>query len=329
LLGLSAWARTPWVQRFGSLADVHPEVLLGEAIAAATKRAGLEVSDCSLLMVACDSPVGAQASNLARRVALLHDAPHLTALTVDGQGVADLALVGQAALLGGGPVIVAGVDSTSIVAPGAALVRDYGRPTTTDVTEASFMEAQARAAAMTTAGLDEAARVMAQTTAPTSGAHIVSVRVGRGEVTSDNPSERPPTRGLLPLTDGGVVTAAHTASLADGAAAVVLANGPGRPVSSADLTAGAADSIGDALVLACHDAAAPIALAERSAVLHEIVRASGVGFLDGVNAVLALGSVPSADGLRMLIDAAEATSDGFTVIGRGRGGQIASVTIGS
>jgi hypothetical protein len=31
----------------------------------------------------------------------------------------------------------------------------------------------------------------------------------------------------------------------------------------------------------------------------------------------------------MLIDAAESTSDGFTVISRGRGGQIASVTIGS
>ena len=98
------------------------------AIGAAVERARLVGSDVTRLLVACDTGVGAQDLNLARRAALAMGWSGVPALTVDGHGSAGLGLLDLAMSLDG-VTVVAGVDASSMVPPGAGLVRDYGRPT--------------------------------------------------------------------------------------------------------------------------------------------------------------------------------------------------------
>jgi hypothetical protein len=326
-LGLLGGARTPWVARLGAFAEVHPEVLLGHAVRAALARAGCNATDCVLLLVACDTPVGAQATNLARRVARSLDAEELPAFTIDGQGVAGLAGLAFASGLDG-PVIIAGVDSTSVVAPGAGLVRDYGRPTPDEATDLRFLDAVVSAEGLTRTALDgqlDALRRRADRL--TVGKAIAAVPIAGRAVAHDEPAPSVSPLDLLPLTDGGVVTAAHQAGLCDGAAAIVVAPRRGRAISEVQLTAVAPDRLAEALVDACREAPSPVALADTSVVLHEFLARRGVPAAKGAASVPVVGSVPSADGLRILVDMAERTAAAFTIVQRGRGGQLVRVSL--
>lgn len=328
MLRLAAGARTPWVRRFGALAEVHPEVLLARALGAAVAAAGIELSDCSLLLVACDSPVGAQGMNFARRAALGLGAHEVPALTVDGQGIADLALLALANGAGRA-VAVAAVDSTSVVAPGAPLVRDFGRPSPTEPTEAMLMEEIVRSSGMSASELDSASLEWRSTTTGDLDASVrVDVPSGRVVVVGDEPPEWDHLDRLDPLVGGGVVTAAHSAGLADGAAAVVLSPDAGRSVETVIAAVDPPD-VSRALLELSRSAPHPIALADPSVVIHEVLRRAGIEpTSSGVGSVPALGSAPSADGLRVLIDAAAISPGGVSVIRRGRGGQVTRVDLG-
>ncbi len=326
-LGFLAGARTPWVSRLGAFAEVHPEILLAHAVRAALDRAGCNATDCVLLLVACDTPVGAQATNLARRVARSLDAERLPAFTIDGQGVAGLAGLAFASGLDG-PVIVAGVDSTSVVAPGAGLVREYGRPTPDEATDLRFLDAVVSAEGLTRTDLDgrlEALRRRADHLAV--GTMIAAVATAGGAVAQDEPARVAPPQDLLPLTDDGVLTAAHQAGLCDGAAAVVVAPRRGRAISAVHLSAAPPDRLADTLVDVCRAAPSPVALADTSVVLHELLARRGVPAAGGAASVPIVGSVPSADGLRILVDMAERTTAAFTVVERGRSGQLVRVSL--
>jgi hypothetical protein len=329
-----AGARTPWAPRSGVLGGVHPEHLLTSAIGAAAERAGLEPSDCALLLVACDSQIGAQAANVARRAVIGLGAASVPALTVDGQGISDMALVGMVSAATG-PVVVAAVDSTSTVPPGAALVRDYGRPSAVESTETALLEGAARAHDISRADLDSASSSMRSAFSSRSDPtrqlpDLVTVPVGSSVVDSDVMAEVEPSPGLLPLVEGGITTAAHQARLADGAAAVVLHREKGHRVESVDSVATDPERVVDAVIEMCSSAPAPVLLVDASLVIHEVVRRSGADlFRGGVVPCPLIGSAPSADGLRALVDCLGASDSAFSIVRRGRAGQVVRLTMGA
>ncbi|MFV2040262.1 MAG: hypothetical protein ACC660_08460, partial [Acidimicrobiales bacterium] len=104
------------------------------------------------VLVACDTGVGIQALNIARRAAMELGWSTVPALTIDGQGVGDLGAVDLAARTPG-VTLVAAVDVTSAVPPGAGLVRDYGRPVL-DEPEIVWLESLASRAGLSREQLD-------------------------------------------------------------------------------------------------------------------------------------------------------------------------------
>lgn len=326
---LTAAARTPWVSRHGRFARCSPEQLAAAAIDGATRQGGIDAARVHRLVLACDTLVGAQSMNLARRVALLLGWEAVPALTVDAQGVGDFAALDiavDAALSNrhdAGVTVVAAVDVTSTVPPGAALVRDFGRPTV-DEPESVRLERLVAAAELTRADLD---RAVAENlpVGPRSAAGVVPVRANGVLVDADDEVVLEVATDLEPLHgEGGVLTAAHMAQLADGAAAVIIDPHPSTEGRSVDvaLTATAHDATIESIAELAGDATA---IADRSVVIHQVAALpSDVA----IPSVLALGSVPSADGLRMVVDGYHAVPRGFRVLRRGRDGQLAWVDIG-
>ena len=324
---ITAAARTPWAPRQSALATARPEALLATVIEAALDQAGREPSDVARLLVACDVAVGAQDLNLARRAGLELGWLDVAGLTVDGQGVGGLASVDIAASISG-VTVVAAIDVTSLVPPGAGLVRDYGRPTLAEP-ELAWLERMVRNAALDASGLDAAAARLSAV-GPRPSQAIVPVWVGSTRVEGDvGVALDAAPADLDPLTGpGGLLTAAHEAQLADGAAAIVVEHDPlrlnetARAIVNHELTAGPPETVLDRLRSATGAAAL---LADSSVALHELLGWENVG---GVPPVPALGSTPSADGLRLLVDAYHATGSPCTVLSRGRHGQTCAVELG-
>lgn len=324
-------ARTPWVARHGPLASTRPETLLAAAVDGAVREAGFSPAIVDRVLVACDVGVGAQDLNLGRRALVELGWPSVPALTVDGQGTADLGLVDIAGRLGE-VVVVAAVDLTSTVPPGAGLVRDYGRPLSGEP-EVAWLDGLARAAHLTPDRLDEIVEGVSATRtsrAPTGG--LVAVGTGRDAVAGDVPPGPIDEAELPPLVEDGVQTARHLARLADGAAAVVVAPGEAGRAVETRLVAGPPDAVIDELRSQCTAASrhGPVLVAESSAVVAALVSGCG-GTLDtaAVAAVLAAGSTPSADGLRMLVDAFHGVPTAVSVLRRGMHGQLAMATLRS
>lgn len=324
---LIAAARTPWAPRHGALAAVHPEVLLRAAIVGALDQGGTRADALGLVLVACDTPVGAQAANIGRRVLDGLGAASVPALTLEGRGVADLGALG--AVTGDRPVVVAAVDSTSIVAPGAALVRDYGRPTTLGRPDAAAFDDLARAAGVDRATLDATAAALRP---GASGPHRGVVPVATSDRTTLDHDVAPDPLDLgaiEPLAgDAGLITAGHVAPLADGAAAVLVAPGAGRSYEPSLWSTPPTDLSG--LVDAVRAAPGPVVLVDSVALAHVVAAAvAGVELDTTVASPLAMGSVPSADGLRALVDGFHLLPHAHAVLRRGRDGQLARVLTGA
>ena len=301
-------------------------MLLATVIEAAVNQAGYRPRDVGRVLVACDTGVGAQDLNLARRAALELGWDEVAGITVDGQGVGDLTCVGLAASWPG-VTVVAAVDVTSVVPPGAGLVRDYGRPTLSEP-DLIWLEAVAQTAGFDAARLDAAAARLRSVGAP-SGPGIVAVSVGTSTVEADAgvPIDAA-AADLEPLSGpGGLLTAAHEAPLADGAAAIVIEHGrPTRPsarlLRSSELVAGPTATILERLSAPTDSLTL---LGDASVVIHEVI---GLEVASGVSSVPAVGSTPSADGLRLLVDAFHATESSCRIVRRGRHGQTCVVEIG-
>ena len=308
-----AAARTPWAPRHTALEGARPEALLAAAIAGAADRAQVDGHEVDRVLVACDTAVGAQALDLARRAAVSLGWAAVPGLTVDGQGVTGLALIDLAVALPG-VTVVAGVDVSSMVPPGAGLVRDYGRPTV-DEPEHQWLERLAQERGLDRAALDQVVAHAASTPVPRSTAILPDAVPGVDEDTrrSIQPDES------APLTDLGLLTTDHLAPWADGAVAIVVGHrADGRDVTATSVTAGTDADAVDWLTVGTHTIAAD----------HTAV----IGALGGTWAVpvaspLAVGSTPSCDGLRVQADMVAMVRTGAEVRTRGRHGQMASVTL--
>ncbi len=311
---LIAVARTPWAPRHTALDGRRPEDLLEAVLVGVAARAGVAPDAIARVLVACDTSVGAQDLNIGRRAALQAGWEHTPSLTADGHGVTGLALVSLATALPG-LTVVAGVDASSMVPPGAGLVRDYGRPTL-DQPEHRWLDSIAAANGLDAAALDRAAdEAMA-------GATLTSpaiVDMGATALAADTTSD--PERGD-PFDPDGVVAPHHLAPWADGAAAVLVGSGGGRPISASGFDAVPDGEVIGRLLAAAGDHQRLVV--DNSAV----VAALAGGLPTAVPSPLAIGSAPSCDGLRALADAAVALDDAFEVRTRGGHGQIAAVTVG-
>ncbi len=319
-------ARTPWAPRHGPLSNIAPDMLLASALEAAIAQSRRRVDQIDRVLVACDTGVGAQALNIARRAVLALGWLELPALTIDGQGAGDLGGI-ELAARSGGVSLVGAVDATSTVPPGAGLVRDYGRPSQREP-ELDWLEHLASQAGLDRSQLDDLARKL---TEPANEPHpgVVAVQAGSTVVDADIAQARLLDEQLEPLTGpGGVLTAVHHAALADGAAAVVVGPAPATPVKAkavqvASLTAGSLDSVVERLAQPGGESAA--VLVDPSVVIHQLV---GERPVSGVASVLQTGSAPSADGLRALVDVFHRVGQACAISRRGSDGLLARVVIG-
>lgn len=309
---LIAVARTPWAPRHTALDGRRPEDLLAAALLAVAQRAGIDGGAIDRMLVACDTSVGAQDLNVGRRAAIQAGWNRTPALTVDGHGVTGLALVGLAAALPG-LTLVAGVDASSMVPPGAGLVRDYGRPTL-EQPEHRWLDSIAATRGLDAAALDRA------------------VDAARNNVTLTNPSivelaSGPMSDTLVdqergdPFDPEGLVAPHHLAPWADGAVAVLIGPRGGRPITAATLEALDDAEVVGHLIEPTADLR-PI-VADHSAVVAALAGPQP----DEVASPLAIGSAPSCDGLRALADAGSAIDGRFEIRTRGGHGQVATVTV--
>lgn len=308
---LIAVARTPWAPRHTALDGSRPEHLLTAALDALVERAGIHPADVDRVLVACDTSVGAQGLDVGRRAVLQLGWSTVPALSVDGHGVTGLALVAIAAELPG-RTVVAGVDASSMVPPGAGLVRDYGRPTL-DEPEHRWLNTVAARHGLDRAALD-AAGDLARQGAPLTSPAIVDLAPGADTAADVEDAD--------PFSPDGLVAPHHVAPWADGAVSVLIGPGPGRPLEAVTFDATAPDEVIDRLVAPSQHGL--LVVADHTAVVAAL---AGPGPTD-VASPLAIGSTPSCDGLRMLADAAVVLDDGFEVRSRGGHGQLASVTVG-
>ncbi|MGI9624073.1 MAG: hypothetical protein ACR2PK_14655 [Acidimicrobiales bacterium] len=321
---VTAAMRTPWALRHGSLNSIDPSTLLASALESTRTQRAIDSTDIDLLLVACDTSVGAQAVNIARRSVLELGWSDVVALTVDGQRAAALALVGLASQ-SSATTMVASIDCTSTVPPGADLVRDYGRPRRSEP-EIETLDALVSDRGISSRTLDELAAAMREPPTERSPA-VAPVRVGSRTIDRDEPDPREFDE-LTPLTSGGVVTAWHVAEYADGAAAVIVepTDGIGRQVAGTSFAAEPAEHDADSLEKLVRNADAEVVVAEPSAVL-----LAAAGLLrphPRVASPLALGSAPSGDGLRCLVDAWHTIDDEVLIVSRGDHCQTSTVTLG-
>lgn len=332
---ITAAARTPWAPRHGALEGARPEELLSAALTGLFGAGKLPPDDVALLLVACDTGVGAQDLNLGRRTAVGLGWQHLPALTVDGQGVADLGLLQLAvgmATAGAprpGRVVVAAMDCTSMVPPGAGLVRDYGRPALVTPRQQRLDE-WARCAGITRDDLDRQTRELLASrgdTGPHPGVVPVSIAGRRqvsalaedvGVVIDADWAELEPLNG-----PGGIITAFHEAPLADGACAVVIG---GEEVAAGARRVSATLTATDDVTGRLSSMASPLVLADPSVVPHRLL---GGAVHDVIPSVRAVGSTPSANGLRCLVDAFHTTQDEVTIVEIGADGQLACAELAS
>jgi len=231
--------RSPLGRRDGALASVHPVDLAAAVVEALLARSGCDPAVVGEVFLGCASPVGEQALNVARHVALaagLSDA--VPALTVDGQcgaGLRALQLAVQAVESGARDVVVAGGVEHMTRVPfgsalllggdplGARLLERYPAP----VPQGVAAERAAAAAGIRRDALDAWALRSCEraVTAREQGGHAAEI-VAVGGVTEDEPgpiATRESLAAFAPAYEqGGVVTAGNSAPAADGAAAVLV-----------------------------------------------------------------------------------------------------------
>lgn len=311
---LIAVARTPWAPRHTTLDGRRPEALLEAALRGLAHRADIDPNEIDRILVGCDTPVGAQALNVGRRAALQAGWTTTPALTVDGHGASGLALVGLAAALPG-TTVVAGVDASSMVPPGAGLVRDYGRPTL-DQPEHHWLDSVALVHDLDGPGLDGTVAAAQDRPVLTSPAIV--------EFGPNGPSQDAAVYQEVgePFQLGGIVAPHHVAPWADGAVAVLIGGASGRTIDTSTFDAMTDDELIARLIAPGDDARRLVV--DNSAV----IAALSIALPPEVPSPLAIGSAPSCDGLRALADAASNLDEAFEIVTRGGHGQIASVTVG-
>jgi acetyl-CoA C-acetyltransferase len=239
--------RSPVTRRGGPLAGVHSADLGAHVISALIERSGIDPAAVEDVILGCTDTIGSQAGDLARTCWLAAGLPdHVPGVVVDRQcGSSQQAVhfAAQAVMSGTADVVVAGgVQNMSAIPISAAMIagqqfgftdpftgsegwrRRYG-----DVPVSQFRSAEmiARKWGLTRLDMERFALRSHQRAA----AAIAAGQFGRelvpyGEVTTDT-CPRPGTSlekmaALAALEEGGLVTAATSSQICDGAAALLV-----------------------------------------------------------------------------------------------------------
>lgn len=344
--------RSPFAPRHGVLAHHHPVDLLAATLRGLAVDTSLPLEHVDQLLVVCDTPVGAQSLNVARQALIVAGWPRsIAAVSLDGQGVG--AFVGLRLAAGlDGVTVVAGVDCTSLVPPGAGTVRDYGMPHPPSVLAAAELDgvAPAGVAADKVAGAHDIGQSQAEALAaeianwppyahegivavsgPARAGADATIRTDRHRAIEEQPADG---GAAVPMfTDDGATSAISWAGLADGAAAVMVSTLPEHTgdaaVGPVVVSDGDPTDILAPLCGALHgcDPDLPVVLSEPFAAIHlALPGAAGRACHDAAR-VLATGSAPSADVLRAVVDAAHGVREPVIVAARGALGTAGAVEI--
>lgn len=241
-------ARTPIGRRNGMFKDTHPTELAAAALNAVVERAGLERGQVDDIIMGCVSMVGDQALNIGRNSALLAGfPPEVPAVTIDRQcGSSQQAVHFAASLIDSGAaeiVIAAGVESMTRVPMGSTRANGPGYPFTDALKERYPIVAMGVSAEMiaerwrfSRQALDEYSLRSHQLADQAAAEGRFRREILPMDVTVDGVTQRVdrdegirPDSTLekmaalkTPFKEDGVVTAASSSQISDGAAALLL-----------------------------------------------------------------------------------------------------------
>ena len=237
--------RTPVTRRGGSLSAVHPADLGAHVITALLARAQADPGAVDDVVFGCVDTVGPQAGDIARTAWLAAGLPEaVPGVTVDRQcGSSQQAVhfAAQAVLSGtAGLVVAGGVQNMSMVPIAAAMSPPYSDPFSgSEGWRARYGDeeiSQVRAADLIAArwGIGRAemerfALASHQRAAQAIDDGVFDAEIAPyGEVSQDQGPRRDTTLGkmatLPPLREGGLITAALSSQISDGAAALLIAS---------------------------------------------------------------------------------------------------------
>ena len=249
--------RTAGGRKNGRLSKVHPIDLGAEVVDALVARTGVAVDEVDDVIFGCVSQVGAQSSNIARNVCISsvlgEGVPGTTVDRQCGSGQQAMHFAAQAVLSGTQDLVIAGgVESMSQVPIGANIVDGYkmehGLPYGKKISERypgvqfnqfAGAEMLAKKYELTSDELNEFAldsHVKAKRAVEEGrfDKEIVAVEVELEDGSLEQHTQDEGIRmdatlgaiaGLEPMQEGGVLTAANSSQICDGASAVMIANG--------------------------------------------------------------------------------------------------------
>ena len=242
--------RTPVGRRGGGLSGVHPADLGAHVLKALMERAGVDPAAVEDVVFGCVDTIGPQAGDIARTCWLAAGLPeHVPGVTVDRQcGSSQQAVhfAAQAVLSGTQDLVVAGgVQNMSQIPIGSAMtaaaplgftegpfvgskgwVARYGDG---EVSQFAGAEQIAREWGITREQMEEFAYQSHQRAiAAIDGGHFVKEIAPLEGVSEDEGPRRDTSlekmAALKPLTEGGLLTAAVSSQISDGAAALLIAS---------------------------------------------------------------------------------------------------------
>jgi acetyl-CoA C-acetyltransferase len=239
--------RTPVGRRGGGLAGVHPADLGAHVLTALVERTGVDPAAVDEVIFGCLDQVGPQAGDIARTSWLAAGLPEtVPGTTVDrqcGSSQQAISYAAQAVMSGTSDLVVAGgVQNMSAIPMGSANAVDalgfpdpfsgstgwrerYGDA---PVSQFHGAESIARTWGMTREALEEFAITSHQRAlaAQRAGRFDREIEPIAGLTADEGPREpdRAKIASLRPLVAGGVLTAAVSSQISDGAAAVLVAS---------------------------------------------------------------------------------------------------------
>src|SRR5690348_12933637 len=234
--------RTPVGKRGGTLSSIHPADLGAITLNELMDRTGVDPGAVEDVVMGCLDAIGPQAGDIARTAWLAAGLPeHVPGVTVDRQcGSSQQAVhfAAQAVLSGtAGLVVAGGVQNMSMVPIGSAMTSDpfsgsegwrarYGAEEISQFRSADLIAAKwgigrAEMERYALASHQRAARAIGD------GAFTAEIAPYRG-ITQDEGPRRDTTlekmAALRPLREGGLITAALSSQISDGAAALLIAS---------------------------------------------------------------------------------------------------------
>lgn len=243
--------RTAGGRRNGRLSGRHPVELAAEVLNAAVARSGVPAGAIDDVILGCVTQYGEQSRQIARFAVLASTLPEsVPSVTIDrqcGSSQQAVQFAAQAVMSGTQEVVIAaGVESMSRVPLGSATngaqgatpmiqaIRD--RFGVKDFSQFAGAEMIAKKWGLTrddldAFGLESHRRAMAATSAGAFDAEIVPITITLADGTTDSHVQDEGIRwdaslegmaGVKPVMEGGLITAATSSQITDGAAAVMI-----------------------------------------------------------------------------------------------------------